>query len=211
MKLYDFPKAPNPRRVNIFIAEKGIEIERVMVDFMAGEHRGEEYRAKNPACDVPMLETPEGVCISQIRGITRYLEEVYPDKPLLGRNATEKGLVEMWEHLAFINGIVAVAEVLRNTSKSFVDRPVVGPHSYPQSAELADRGRKRIMDFFNDFNQRLANNQYIAGDEFSMADITTLVTCDFAKWVKADIPDHYNHLLTWYAKVSERPAVIANP
>lgn len=211
MKLYDYPQAPNPRRVNIFVAEKGIEIERVAVDFAAGEHRQEAYRAKNPACDVPMLETGDGVCISQIRGITRYLEDVYPDTPLLGRSATEKGLVEMWEHLAFVNGILAVAEVLRNTSKGFVDRAVVGPHGYAQSAELAARGALRVADFFTDFDQQLAKNQYVAGDTYSMADITTLVTCDFAKWIKAEIPEECGHLRAWYAKVSERPAVKANP
>ncbi|MBV1907022.1 MAG: glutathione S-transferase [Pseudomonadales bacterium] len=211
MKLYDFPQAPNPRRVNIFIAEKGIEIERVIVDFAAGEHRQDAYRAMNPACDVPMLETDKGIYISQIRGITRYLEEIYPDTPLLGRDATEKGLVEMWEHLAFMNGILAVAGVLRNTSKGFVDRALVGPHGYPQSTELATRGATQIQNFFTDFDQQLANNQYVAGDAYSMADITTLVTCDFAKWVKAEIPKECTHLRAWHAKVSERAAVKANP
>ena len=211
MKLYDFPPAPNPRRVNIFIAEKGIEIERVMVDFSAGEHRTDEYRLKNPACDVPMIETDDGIYISQIRGVTRYLEEIYPETPLLGRTAAEKGAVEMWEHLAFMNGILAVAEVFRNTGKGFVGRAVVGPHSYPQSSELAERGASRVANFFDDINQQLSNNQYVAGDTFSMADITTLVTCDFAKWIKAEIPDQCTHLRDWYEKVSARPAVIANP
>jgi glutathione S-transferase len=211
MKLYDFPPAPNPRRVNIFIAEKGIELERVMVDFPAGEHRSDAYQLKNPACDVPMLETDEGVCISQIRGITRYLEEVFPKTPLLGRNATEKGLVEMWEHLAFMNGILAVADVLRNTGKGFVGRALVGPHDYAQSSELAERGTARVANFFEDFNRQLANNEYVAGDSYSMADITTLVTCDFAKWIKKEIPEQCTHLRSWYERVSARPAVQANP
>ncbi|MBL4584966.1 MAG: glutathione S-transferase [Pseudomonadales bacterium] len=211
MKLYDFPPAPNPRRVNIFIAEKNIEIERVLIDFSAGEHRTDEYKAKNPACDVPMLETADGVYISQIRGITRYLEEQFPATPLLGRNAAEKGVVEMWEHLAFINGMLAVAEVFRNTGKGFVGRAVVGPHNYEQSSELASRGAARILNFFQDFNQQLASNEYIAGDHYSMADITTLVTCDFAKWVKADIPEDCAHLRRWYETVSARPAVLSNP
>ncbi len=211
MKLYDYPQAPNPRRVNIFLAEKGIEIERVPVDLGAQEQLKPEYLAKNPAADVPMLELDDGTCISQIRGITHYLEAVYPDIPMLGATSTEKGLVEMWEHLAVMNGFLAVAEVFRNTVKGFADRAMAGPHNYPQSPELAERGALRLTNFFKDFDKQLANNEYVAGDNFSLADITTLVTCDFAKWIKASIPEDCHHLSAWYAKVSQRPAVKANP
>ncbi len=212
MKLYDFPSAPNPRRVNIFLAEKDIAVERVTVDLMKQEQLQADYMAKNPACDVPMLELEDGTCISQIRGITHYFEAAYPKTPpLLGRSPAEKGLVEMWEHLAFMNGLLAVAEVFRNTAKGFADRAVVGPHNYPQSAELAERGALRLPNFFTDFDQQLANNEYIAGDAFSLADITTLVTCDFARWIKVSIPEDCQHLRAWYSRVSERPSVQANP
>lgn len=211
MKLYDYAQAPNPRRVNIFLAEKGIEVDRVHVDLLKQEQLQAEYRAKNPACDVPMLELDDGTCISQIRGITHYFEAAYPDTPLLGRTPTEKGLVEMWEHLAFVDGLLAVAEVFRNTAKGFADRAVVGPHNYPQSGELAERGALRLPNFFKDFDRQLANNDYVAGDTFSLADITTLVTCDFAKWIKSSIPDDCQHLQAWYDKVNERPSVKANP
>lgn len=211
MKLYDFPQAPNPRRVNIFLAEKGIEVERVAVDLGAGEHLQEAYRSKNPACDIPMLELDDGTCISQIRGITRYFEDIHPETPMLGSTAAEKGLAEMWEHLAFMNGLLAVAEVFRNTAKGFKGRAVVGPHDYPQSAELAERGQQRVANFFQDFNEQLGKHPFVAGDFYSMADITTLVTCDFAKWIKAEIPENCEHLLTWHAKISARPAVKANP
>ncbi len=212
MKLYDFPSAPNPRRVNIFLAEKGIEVERVTVDLMKQEQLQPEYLAKNPACDVPMLELDDGTCISQIRGITHYFEAAYPETPpLLGRSPAEKGLVEMWEHLAFMDGLLAVAEVFRNTARGFVDRAVVGQHNYPQSSELAERGALRLANFFKDFDRRLADNQYVAGDAFSLADITTLVSCDFAKWIKTGIPEDCSHLRAWYAKISERPAIVANP
>jgi glutathione S-transferase len=210
MKLYDYPQAPNPRRVNIFLSEKGIEVDKVKVDLMKQEQLQPEYRAKNPACDVPMLELDDGTCISQIRGITHYFEAAYPDIPLLGSTPTEKGLVEMWEHLAFLNGLLAVAEVFRNTTKGFVGRAVVGPHDYAQSAELAERGALRLPNFFTDFDQQLAKNEYVAGDTYSMADISTLVACDFSKWIKAEIPEQCKHLRAWYDKVSERPAVKAN-
>ncbi|HBA33035.1 MAG TPA: glutathione S-transferase [Gammaproteobacteria bacterium] len=211
MKLYDYPPAPNPRRINIFVAEKGIEIPRETVDLGKQEQLSDPYRSKNPACDVPMLELDDGTCISQIRGIARYLEEAYPQTPLLGQTPAEKGLVEMWDHLAFMNGMLAIAEVLRNTSKGFINRAMVGPHDYPQSPELAERGKMRIAHFFEDFDQQLAKHDYIAGNFYSMADITTLVTCDFARWIKVNIPEHCTHLLAWHEKVSARPAVKANP
>lgn len=211
MKLYDFPQAPNPRRVNIFLAEKGIEVERVPINLLKGEHLTPQYMAKNPACDIPMLELDNGTCISQIRGICRYFEESYPAIPMLGSTPEEKAVVEMWEHLAFMNGILAVAEVFRNTAKGFAGRAVVGPHNYPQLPELAERGTQRLQNFYTDFDQRLANNEYVAGDFYSLADITTLVVCDFAKWIKEDIPASCTHLKAWYNKISQRPAVLANP
>lgn len=211
MKLYDFPKAPNPRRVNIFLSEKGIDVERVPVDLPNGEHLSPEYRAKNPACDIPMLELDNGTCISQIRGIYRYFEETNPNPPMLGSTPEEKAVVEMWEHLAFMNGLLAVAEVFRNTAKGFANRAVVGPHNYKQSSELAERGAQRLQDFYTDFDQRLATNAYIAGDFYSIADITAFVACDFAKWIKEDIPTSCTNLQAWYDKVAQRPAVLANP
>ncbi len=209
MKLYDYPQAPNPRRVNIFLAEKNISVEKVSIDLMKGEQLQPEYRAKNPACDVPMLELDDGTCISQIRAICRYFEELHPEMPMLGSTPTEKALCEMWEHLAFMNGLLAVAEVFRNTAKGFANRAVVGPHAYPQSAELAERGQTRVANFFKDFDQQLANHEYVAGDFYSMADVTTLVTCDFAKWIKTEIPPDCPHLKAWYDRVSARPAVQA--
>lgn len=211
MKLYDYPQAPNPRRINIFLAEKGIEVERVPVDLTKGEQLEPAYRAKNPACDVPMLELDDGTCISQIRAICRYFEETHPQTPMLGRTPTEKALCEMWEHLAFMNGLLAVAEVFRNTAKGFSNRALVGPHAYPQSAELAERGRARVQHFFEDFDQRLAGRPYVAGDFYSMADITTLVTCDFAKWIKAEAPAGCTNLRAWYERIAARPAVQATP
>jgi glutathione S-transferase len=211
MKLYDYPKAPNPRRVNIFLAEKNIEVERITVNLMEQEQLQDWYRAKNPACDVPMLELDDGTCISQIRGVTHYFEDVYPDIPMYGKTAAEKGLTEMWEHLAAMNGLMAVAEAFRNTTKGMVNRGLAGPHNYAQSPELAQRGVLRLANFFHDFDHQLGKNEYVAGDFYSMADITTLVTCDFAKWIKAEIPEDCANLRDWYTRVSARPAVIANP
>ncbi len=211
MKLYDYPKAPNPRRVNIFLTEKGIEIERIQVDLIKQEQLKPEYYAKNPACDVPMLELDDGTCISQIPAIYRYFEEIEPNPPLLGSTPREKALCAMWEHLVFMNGLLAIAEVFRNTTPGFTGRAVPGPHSYEQSPEMAERGLSRVRNFFSDFDQQLSNNEYVAGDFYSVADITTLVTCDFAKWIKQDIPAECTNLSTWYKRLSERAAIQANP
>lgn len=211
MLLYDFPKAPNPRRINIFLAEKGIDIPRVAVDLMKREQLTPAYRAKNPGCDVPMLELDDGTCISQIRGIQRYFEETHPNPPLMGSSPAQKASVEMWDQLAFMNGLLAVAEAFRNTAEGFANRAVVGPHNYPQIPELAQRGKARLQHFFEDFDKRLTDHDYVAGDFYSVADITALVTCDFAGWIKASIPDSCVHLKAWHARVSQRPAVQANP
>lgn len=211
MKLYDYPKAPNPRRVNIFLAEKGIEVERVPVDLMQAEQLNPEYQAKNPACDVPMLELDDQTCISQVPAIFRYFEETNPAPALLGNSPTEKALCAMWEHLAFMNGLLAVAEVFRNTTPGFAGRATVGPHNYEQSAELAERGKQRVTHFFKDFDQQLSKHQFVAGDFYSVADITTLVACDFAKWIKREIPDDCGHLKAWHERISQRSAVLANP
>src|SRR5690606_11081311 len=172
MKLYTYPGAPNPLRVDLVIAEKAIDLESVVVDIAAGEQLSADYRRKNPNCDVPMLELPDGTCISQVPAVMYYLEQCYPEHPLYGTSEEQTALAMMWEHLAFQNGILAVADVLRNTSKAMPNRALVGPHDYPQLPELAERSRLRVGHYFADLDARLAETEYVAGDFFSVADIT---------------------------------------
>lgn len=209
MKLYDFTIAPNPRRVRIFLAEKGIEIPTVQVDLREGQQFDPEFRQKSPLCDVPLLELDDGQCISQVNAICRYIEARYPEHPLLGETPEQIALIEMWNHIAFINGISAIGEAFRNGEEMFRDRPLVGRHNYEQIPALVERGRHRTLDFFADINERLGESEYLAGGSFSAADITALVAVDFAKWIDIEIPGGHSHLLRWYERVSQRPSAQA--
>ncbi len=210
MKLYTFPGAPNPRRVAIFMSEKGIDIPTVNVDLMKQEQLEPAFRAKNPNCDVPALELDDGTCLSQVNAVCRYLEAIYPENPLYGTRPEQIAQIEMWNHLCFFNGLHSVAEVLRNSPKWPEGRALTGPYDYRKIPELMARGKQRVSDFFSDIDNHLADSEYFVGGEFSMADITALAAVDFTKWVRIEIPDTHQHLLRWYALVSERPSVKAN-
>jgi glutathione S-transferase len=207
MKLYDYAIAPNPRRVTIFIAEKGIDIETIQIDLRTGEHKTPEFTALNPMQDVPALELDDGTCINQVNAICRYLDEVYPEPPLYGRTAIERAQVESWNHRIQNNGILAVTEAYRNSSPFFVDRAVSGPNGYAQIPELGERGLKRIGDFFTDMNAHFADHQFVMGDYFSVVDITAYMTVDFAKWVKMTIPKDCTYLQRWFDEVKARPSI----
>lgn len=209
MKLYDFTIAPNPRRVRIFLAEKGVEIPTVQVDLTQGEQFSPEFCKKSPLNDVPVLELDNGTCITQVNAICRYIEAQHPEKPLFGTTPEEVGLIEMWNHIAFMNGIGAVAEAFRNSAEMFKDRPVLGKHPYPQIPALAERGTQRTLNFFSDMDEHLADSAFVAGDRYSVADITTLVAVDFAKWIKLEVPEECANLRRWYAEVSQRPSAQA--
>ena len=207
MKLYDYAIAPNPRRVTIFIAEKGIEIDTVQIDLRAGEHKTPEFTALNPMQDVPALELDDGSCINQVNAICRYLDELYPQPPLYGRTPKERAQVESWNHHVQNNGILAVTEAYRNSSPNFVNRAVSGPNAYTQIPELGERGLARISDFFTDMDAHFADNQFVLGDYFSVVDITAYITIDFAKWVKMRIPKECTHLKRWFDDMSARPSI----
>ena len=206
MKLHTFSAAPNAQRIDLLLREKSIELDVVEVNIRAGEQLRPEYRAMNPNCDVPMLELADGTCISQIPAIALYLEEVFPEVPLFGTSSEQRATTVMWDHLCTDNGLWAVGEVLRNSSERMVDRALVGPHNYAQTPALVERGRRRTRNFFADMDQRLRFNDYVAGEFFSMADITLWVVCGFAGWIKEPIDDRWSALLDWKARVDERPA-----
>lgn len=207
MKLYDFPLAPNPLRVNLFVAEKGLEIERVIVDLSKQEQLKPEYVAKNPVADVPMLELDDGTCISQISGIVRYLEAAYPEPRLLGTTPKEQGLVAMWENIAFLHGIIPAALAYRHSNQFFADRAELGRKNYGQIPEMAARGRDRIGDFLELAEEQLGKSPYLAGDHFSMADITLYAVIYFINWMKIQPGEQHPHLMEWHQRVSSRPSI----
>ena len=209
MKFYDCSTAPSPRRVRIFLAEKGLEIPTVQVDLASGEQFGEAFRRINPDCVVPVLELDDGVCISEVVAICHYLEEVQPEPELLGRTAEERAMTLMWNAKVEQQGLWAVADAFRNTAKALTNNALPGPHNYVQIPELAERGQARVRDFYKRLDGQLADNDYLAGNVFSMADISAMVAVDFAAWIKIDIPEDATNLRRWYAAVSQRPSASA--
>ena len=209
MKLYDYTAAPNPLRVRMFLAEKNIEVEKVQIDLGKGEQFSKDFRKINPLCDVPVLELDDGTCISQVNAICRYFEEAYPDKPLLGRNALECALVESQNHQAQSGIGMAAAEVFRNPTPGFKDRALTGPHNYAQIPALAERGLLRVGHAFEDLNKHFANNQFLVGNYFSIADITVYAFIGFARWAKLTIPAECTELQRWFNEVKARPSAKA--
>ncbi len=206
MKFFDCIHAPSPRRARIFIAEKGIDIETVEVDLGQGEQFKPEFAAINPTHTVPVLLLDDGTALTENSAIAVYLEALYPDPPLLGSSPTEKALVANWNDRCVLEGYGAIAESFRNFSKFFKDRSVTGAQSYPQLPDLIERGRQRGQAFLIAMDQRLGQAEYLAGDNFTMADITGLCLVDFAARIKLAIGDDQPHLQRWYALVSSRPS-----
>lgn len=206
MKLYDCAPAPSPRRVRIMIAEKGMNVDKVEVDLRNRAHLEDWFKRINPRCEVPVLELDDGAIITESVAICRYLEEIQPEPNLMGRTPKEKATIAMWDHKVEVEGFVAVAEVLRNTAERMAGRAITGPESYEQIPALAERGRRRVTEFFKTLDTRLGQSRYLGGEMFSAADIGGLVVVDFAGWIKAAIPDDHVHLKRWYDEVSARPS-----
>ncbi|MCX4142109.1 glutathione S-transferase [Paraburkholderia sp. SEWSISQ10-3 4] len=205
--LYESKGSPNARRVRVFIAEKGIEIARRAIDLGSREQFSDAFKAVNPRMQVPALQLADGTVITEVLAIWRYLEEAYPHKPLLGATAKDKALVTMWERRAELDGFAPVMEAVRNALPGLKGRALSGPHDYEQIPALVERSKQRVSNFFADFNARLESAPFVAGDEFSAADITTLVTVDFAaNALKMPIPESHQSFRRWYESISSRPA-----
>ncbi|HXL30823.1 MAG TPA: glutathione S-transferase [Bradyrhizobium sp.] len=208
MKLYQSNASPNSRRVRIYLAEKGISMPLVPVDLGAREQFSDAYAAINPRRVVPTLVLEDGTAIGEVPAIQRYLEEIHPEPPLLGSTPKAKALVAMWERRVEMEGFASVMEAVRNAVPGLKDRAIAGPHDYEQIPALAERSRQRVGHFYADFNARLADVPLVAGDEFSVADITAVVTVDFAtKAAGLPIRGEHTALKRWYDLVSARASM----
>ncbi|MEO8525063.1 MAG: glutathione S-transferase [Caldimonas sp.] len=205
--LYDCATAPSPRRARILLAEKGVVHETVQVDLRNGEQLSEAYRQLNPQCTVPALRIEEGLLLTDNAAITAYLEARYPEPPLLGSTAQEKAEVASWNWRVEFEGLLAIAEAMRNSAPALANRALAGPVDYPQIPELAQRGLARVQQFFITLNDRLAGRDFIATDRLSVADITAVVAVDFARVVKVKAGEQHPHLLRWRAAMALRPAM----
>ena len=206
MKFYDCSTAPSPRRARIALAEKGLldEIEVIEVNLREGEQRKPEFAAINPYLTVPVLELDDGRRIASSTGIFHYLEAAAPEPPLMGRTPVEKGLVGDLEWRIEVDGFMAIGECLRNTARGMAGRALTGKYDYEQIPELGARGRQRLERFFEGFDDLVGDKPFLAGDDYSIADITALVMVDFAKWIKVTLPEDAANARRWYEAVSSR-------
>lgn len=202
--LYDCATAPSPRRARIFLAEKGITHETVQVDLRTGEQLGEAFRRINPQCTVPALVTDEGAVLTDNAGIAAYLEARYPEPPLLGRTPLDKAEIAAWQWRVEFEGLMAIAEALRNSSPAMAGRALPGPVGYAQIPALAERGLARLQHFLAGLNEHLAGREFIAAGQFSVADITAVVAVDFARAVKVKPGEDHPHLLRWREAMQAR-------
>jgi glutathione S-transferase len=209
MKFYDCRTAPSPRRVRIFMAEKAVEIPTVQVDLRNDEQFSAAYRAINPQCMVPYLVLDDGTGIGEAAAICRFLEMAYPDPPLLGATARDRGVVAMWDHRMEVEGFMAVAEAFRNSTPGLKGRAFAGPRGYEQIPALVERGKARVRAFLAELDRRLGDTEFIAGPHYTIADITALVSIDFAGRMKLAIPEDHAHLKRWHEAVSARPSAKA--
>jgi glutathione S-transferase len=208
MKLYQSDASPNSRRVRIFLAEKGVSMPIVPVDLGAKEQFSDAYAAINPRRVVPTLVLEDGTAIAEVPAIIRYLEEIHPEPPLLGATPKAKALVTMWERRVELEGFASVMEAVRNAVPGLKNRAIAGPHDYDQIPALVERSRQRVRNFYADFDIRLGEAAFIAGDEFSVADITAVVTVDFAtKAAGLPITAEHSALKRWYDAVSTRASM----
>ncbi|WP_298849699.1 glutathione S-transferase family protein [uncultured Ruegeria sp.] len=206
MIFYDCSTAPNPRRARMFIAEKGLGIETREISIAKGEQLSESFRAVNPRATVPVLVTDGGIVLTENLAIAAFLEARFPEPPLMGRTPDEKGLVLMWNAIVEQQGGAPIGEALRNSHPAFKDRAIPGPSNHTQIPELAQRGRKRVTSFFEMLETRLTESPFIAGDVFSLADISTFVFVDFARVIKMRIPENNTASLEWFQAIQSRPS-----
>ena len=203
MKLYDGGRAPNPRRTRIFLAEKGIKLPMQQIDLGALEHMSASYAAINPLKRVPALVLDDGTVITESIAICRYFEALTPEPALFGRDALETARVEMWNRRLELHLLFPISHVFRNT------HPAMKAMEVPQVPAWAEANKPRVLDFIGIVDRELEGRRFISGDNFSVADITGLVSLDFMKPAKLAVPDELKNLKRWHADLAARPSASA--
>ncbi len=200
VRLFDGGRAPNPRRVRIFLKEKGIQIPIESVDLPAMQHRGAPFTAINPLQRVPALELDDGTVIAESIAICRYFEATQPEPALFGRDPLEIATIEMWQRRIELHLLLAISHVFRHLHPGMKDFEV------PQVAAWGEANRPRVLEFLRILDRELAGRRFAAGDRFSVADITGLVAMDFLRPAKIAVPDDLVHVARWHAELAARPS-----
>lgn len=203
MKLYDGGKAPNPRRVRIFLAEKGIDVPLVPIDMAAMEHKGDAVTNRNPLQRLPVLELDDGTILTESVAICRYFEELHPRPALMGEGPLGKAIVEMWQRRLELNLMGPVSQAFRHIHPAMKDWEV------PQIAEWGEANKPKALAFLALLDKELASREFVVGDAYSIADITGLIAIDFMKPARIALPDELTNVRRWYATVKARPSAEA--
>lgn len=203
MKLFDGGKAPSPRRVRVFLAEKGIDVPLVRVDMGALEHRQQPVASRNPLQRLPVLELDDGTIITESIAICRYFEELHPEPALFGRDPLGKALVEMWQRRIELHLLMAVAQAFRHI------HPAMMEWEKPQVPEWGEANKPKALEFLQLLDDELAEREFVAGDHYSIADITGLIAIDFMKPARIRVPDELGNVMRWHRAVAARPSAAA--
>ena len=203
MILYGAPMpAPNPRRVRIFLAEKGVDLPETTVDMRKREHKSAEFRTKNSMGQLPTLELDDGTCISETVAICRYFEETHPEPPMFGRTAVEKALVDQWIRRVEFAVMMPVGNFWRH-AHPFTAALLTQFKDFGESNKETYRGAQKYID------RELAGREFLVGDSYTMADICLLSTVDFADWIGLPVEDEFANLKAWRERVKARPSADA--
>jgi glutathione S-transferase len=203
MKLYDYVRAPNARRVRIFLAEKGLTVPVEAIDLGEMQHKSEAYTAVNPMQRVPSLVLDDGTVIAESMAICRYFEALHPLPSLFGTGPEEIALVEMWSRFAEFYLFFPVAQVFRHL------HPGMKAFEVPQVAAWGEANKTRALEFLPVLDRQLAAGPFVCGPLYSVADITALVAVDFMKAAKLAVAPEYGNIARWHAQVSARPCAKA--
>ncbi|NMG39099.1 glutathione S-transferase [Chelativorans sp. ZYF759] len=203
MKLYDGGRAPNPRRVRVFLAEKGIEVPLVPVDMGALAHKSDEVTARNPLQRLPILELDDGTVLTETVAICRYFEELYPEPALFGSDALGKARVEMWQRRMEFHLLMPVAQAFRHI------HPAMKEWEVPQVAAWGEANKPKAVDFLRLLDEHLADSEFAVGDSLSIADITGMIAIDFMKPARIELPGELANVRRWYAAMKARPSADA--
>lgn len=201
-KLYDQARAPNPMRVNMFLAEKGIDLPREQVDLMAGAHKAPAYLAKTGAPVCPALELSDGTVLTETQAICRYLEALHPEPNMMGRDALEIAEIEMWQRRVEFGIFAAVGQCFRHTNPAMAVME-------DQVKAWGEVNRARIDGHLEALDRRLAGREFLATDRFTVADITAFLATGFQRIVKHEMPAGLDHLAAWRDRIKQRPSMAA--
>jgi len=200
VRLYDGGRAPNPRRVRVFLKEKGISVPIVHIDLGAMEHRSERFTAVNPLQRVPALELDDGTVITESIAICRYFEALQPEPALFGTSAKDIALIEMWQRRIELHLLGGIQQVFRHL------HPGMAAHEVPQVAAWGEANKPRVLEFLAILDQELGRHRFAAGDRYSVADITGLVALDFMRAAKLTVPPEFTQVGRWHVELAARPS-----